>query len=346
MATGRSDGLNQDYSRGLHLWFASRLDARHTVRRWFGEQRVNMKTPITPQGLPPYIYGWEVGPNEKVWSEAAVREALAAQALTAPNLACKSAQARLATQWGYVRAASVEPVGKIINSGGNTGSLPEHPLLVWLGGVPPVGTELYAGAPPAHIPADVEASGWCEYVAGMVGHWVRSDEYAGIKADEDRCTKAIAGIIERRLWALKHSPQPQAVVASSPAQAVDAVGESCAIFDSRGYYDWYDTEAQAKAWCDRYNARNVDDPLRPYTYVRLDALRAALQASRQPQAQQAVAEGAGDGLRQTLIDVGRVIAWQCFGDCRAYDEFGPGSLRGLHEMDAEIRAALATKEPK
>jgi len=221
--TGRSDGLNQDYSRGFHLWFASRLDARHTVRRWFGEQRKSMKTPITSQGLPPYIYGWEVGPNEKVWSEAAVREALAAQALTAPNLACKSAQARLATQWGYVRAASVEPVGKIINSGGNTGSLPEHPLLVWLGGVPPVGTELYAGAPPAHIPADVEASGWCEYVAGMVGHWVRSDEYAGIKADEDRCTKAIAGIIERRLWALKHSPQPQAVVASSPAQAVDAV---------------------------------------------------------------------------------------------------------------------------
>jgi len=41
-----------------------------------------MKTPITSQGLPPYIYGWEVGPNEKVWSEAAVREALAAQAAT------------------------------------------------------------------------------------------------------------------------------------------------------------------------------------------------------------------------------------------------------------------------
>lgn len=46
------------------------------------------------------------------------------------------------------QAASVEPVGKIINSGGNTGSLPEHPLLVWFGGVPPAGTELYASAPP------------------------------------------------------------------------------------------------------------------------------------------------------------------------------------------------------
>jgi hypothetical protein len=28
--------------------------------------------------LPPYIYGREAGPNEKVWTEAAVREAVAA----------------------------------------------------------------------------------------------------------------------------------------------------------------------------------------------------------------------------------------------------------------------------
>ena len=38
----------------------------------------------TPQGLPPYIYGWEAGPNEKVWNEAAVREALRAQAASVP----------------------------------------------------------------------------------------------------------------------------------------------------------------------------------------------------------------------------------------------------------------------
>lgn len=37
MATGRNDGLCQDYNRKLHLWFASRVDARHTVRRWFGD---------------------------------------------------------------------------------------------------------------------------------------------------------------------------------------------------------------------------------------------------------------------------------------------------------------------
>lgn len=37
--TGWDTGLCQDYSRGLALWFASRLDARHVIRRWFGEQR-------------------------------------------------------------------------------------------------------------------------------------------------------------------------------------------------------------------------------------------------------------------------------------------------------------------
>jgi len=37
--TGWDNGLCQDYCRGLALWFASRLDARHTIRRWFGDQR-------------------------------------------------------------------------------------------------------------------------------------------------------------------------------------------------------------------------------------------------------------------------------------------------------------------
>lgn len=31
--------LFTDYCRCLALWFASRLDARHVIRRWFGEQR-------------------------------------------------------------------------------------------------------------------------------------------------------------------------------------------------------------------------------------------------------------------------------------------------------------------
>lgn len=58
-------------------------------------------------------------------------------------------------------------------------------------------------------PAIQEQAVWCEYVAGMVDHWVRTEEYANIKHDEDRCTKAIAGIIERRLWALKRDTASQ-----------------------------------------------------------------------------------------------------------------------------------------
>ena len=255
------------------------------------------------------------------------------QALTAPNLACKSAQARLATQWGYVRAASVEPVGKIINSGGNTGSLPEHPLLVWLGGVPPVGTELYASAPPS--PASVQNASLVEKLAKRT---------CEANADSARFTIALqtlrasldpddwmgAVTMHNYIDAVLAGGSPlQQHPAPSPAQAVDAVGESCAIFDSRGYYDWYDTEAQAKAWCDRYNARNVDDPLRPYTYVRLDALRAALQASRQPQAQQ----GGGENTARAFIE------W-----CKAQPEDRvPVSI---DEALNEFEAALATKETK
>ncbi len=37
-ATGWNTGLCQDYCRQLSLWFASRIDARHVVRRWFGDQ--------------------------------------------------------------------------------------------------------------------------------------------------------------------------------------------------------------------------------------------------------------------------------------------------------------------
>lgn len=37
--TGWDTGLCQDYNRALSKWFASRLDARHVLRRVFGEQR-------------------------------------------------------------------------------------------------------------------------------------------------------------------------------------------------------------------------------------------------------------------------------------------------------------------
>lgn len=45
-----------------------------------------------------------------------------------------------------------------------------------------------------------DARTWCEYVAGMVG------TYLNEPVDSDKC-KAIAGIIERRLWALPAAPE-------------------------------------------------------------------------------------------------------------------------------------------
>jgi hypothetical protein len=49
--------------------------------------------------------------------------------------------------------------------------------------------------------ASQEQAKWCEYVAGMVWQWLHDS--GAIRWEEDRCTKAIAGIIERRLWVLK-----------------------------------------------------------------------------------------------------------------------------------------------
>jgi hypothetical protein len=37
MRTGHPPGLLQDDCRALHKWFASRVDARWVVRRWFGD---------------------------------------------------------------------------------------------------------------------------------------------------------------------------------------------------------------------------------------------------------------------------------------------------------------------
>lgn len=56
MATGRNDGLCQDYCKGLALWFSSRLDARDVVRRVCREIEARRKAsdhakPIDPPPL-------------------------------------------------------------------------------------------------------------------------------------------------------------------------------------------------------------------------------------------------------------------------------------------------------
>lgn len=64
-------------------------------------------------------------------------------------------------------------------------------------------------ATPEPVPA--EQAKWCEYVAGMVDCWVSAEWSNYHHMDEDRRVKAIAGIIERRLWALQKqaaTPEP------------------------------------------------------------------------------------------------------------------------------------------
>lgn len=65
-------------------------------------------------------------------------------------------------------------------------------------------------ATPEPVPA--EQAKWCEYVAGMVDCWVSAEWSNYHHKDEDRRVKAIAGIIERRLWAL----QKQAAATPEP----------------------------------------------------------------------------------------------------------------------------------
>lgn len=38
--TGAPPGLLQDDCRKLHKWFASRLDARAVIRRWFTQTKI------------------------------------------------------------------------------------------------------------------------------------------------------------------------------------------------------------------------------------------------------------------------------------------------------------------
>lgn len=47
--TGWDNGLNQDYNRKLHKWFASRMDARHVLRQRYKEPTKNPHMETTTQ---------------------------------------------------------------------------------------------------------------------------------------------------------------------------------------------------------------------------------------------------------------------------------------------------------
>ncbi len=170
------------------------------------------------------------------------------------------------------QAASVEPVGEFVANIDGGG-------VIWRNGLPSHGTKLYAGAPPAHaqeapasLPADVEA---------------RFEALWSGLSDSNR--KLVADYVKHNMPA----HQPQAVAAGSPATAVDAVDVAS---ERLAFEAWAAKTSQTfilEQLGDYY-----DDWLTDWAWKTWKG-RAALQASRQPQAQQAVAEGAGD-VREAL----------------------------------------------
>ena len=79
-------------------------------------------------------------------------------------------------------------------------------------------------------PASQEQAKWCEYVAGVVWHWLRDS--GAIRWEEDRCIEAMAGIIERLLWALKREGKAsQEQAQPSTSGWIETVGSAPAKLD-------------------------------------------------------------------------------------------------------------------
>lgn len=66
-------------------------------------------------------------------------------------------------------------------------------------------------------PVSPDMHRWCAYVGGMVACWITSEPDAHARLGDDKFDAAIAGIIERRLWAMPKrdttppAPQPAPV---------------------------------------------------------------------------------------------------------------------------------------
>ena len=102
-----------------------------------------------------------------------------------------NAVAQMAEELAALKAQ--EPVGEAVKNYGCGGS-----TFVRFSRELGIGEKVYlaAGAQPVQQePITSSEKTWCQYVAGMIG------TYLGEPIESERC-KAIAGIIERRLWAL------------------------------------------------------------------------------------------------------------------------------------------------
>ena len=57
-------------------------------------------------------------------------------------------------------------------------------------------------------PTSPDKQRWCQYVAGMIAGWLDMLPDQGLPINGDARTQAIAGIIERRLWAMPNDAHP------------------------------------------------------------------------------------------------------------------------------------------
>ena len=136
-----------------------------------------------------------------------------------------------------IQQAESEPVGFVDFQG----------TVFWHDGPPPADSLLFAAKPVSHDKAK-----WCEYVAGMVFAWLEMQE--NLK-EEDRCIKAITGIIERRMWALPTThpaPSVPADVVRVPVQVLNDASEALGNFVSD--HGWGDSDMQAMDNLDAYIA--------------------------------------------------------------------------------------------
>lgn len=280
------------------------------------------------------------------------------------------------------QAASVEPVASVLY-------LSDTGLCSEISEELPWGMALYAGAPPA--PASVQnaslveklAKRTCEANADSARFTIALQTLrASLDPDDWMGAVTMHNYIDAVLAGGSPLSQPPAVAASSPATAVDAVESLRAELDDmreqrdealRGpWKDWAErlmNRVRKGSGYDGYDdADGVDlagEVIEHLDIVeadneRLAAELAALQASRQPQEQQAVAEGAGDVSKAVALY--EAVSAIYFDDSSDFKPALLSAIRALSpEMEEMLRddprsawqkadeakdAALATKEPK
>lgn len=115
------------------------------------------------------------------------------------------------------------------------------------------------------------------------GHRVNQDDAAWLRSFAQPATppipeNAVVTSASGSTWEVdqKWAPALQAALdgrATPPSAEAASDRRPWAIFDSQGFYRLERSEVEARAFCDTYNARNPNDPLRPYTCCAMDDVR-------------------------------------------------------------------------